>query len=112
MDRIDKGSHADFLAHHMSEDELLENIREAAKLGGWYLYHPYDSRRSQGGWVDLTLIHQEYGVLFRELKQESTWLRLDQQAVIAGLIQAGLNAWVWRPSDWYSGLIEQELRIV
>ena len=52
-----------------SERLLQDAVLEAAALGGWLAFHPYDSRRSAPGWPDLALCHPRTGrLMFLELK--------------------------------------------
>lgn len=58
------------------------------------------------GWPDLTLISPRRGrLVFAELKTESGKLAPEQEAVIMGMKRAGLEAWLWRPSDLDNGTI-------
>jgi hypothetical protein len=46
------------------------------------------------------------------VKSEKGKLSDDQLKWYAGLIQAGAEAFVWRPADWKNGTIEKGLRNV
>lgn len=75
-------------------------IVEAARYHGWWVYHPYDSRRSQAGWPDLTLIRPPR-IVFAELKNATGIITNDQREVIELLNDCtGVEAYVWRPDDW------------
>jgi hypothetical protein len=39
-----------------TERQFERAIVEYAKLSGWKAFHPFDSRRSEPGWPDLTLV--------------------------------------------------------
>jgi hypothetical protein len=89
---------AGVLAAVTTERELLETIREAAKIGRWLLYHTHDSRRSAAGFPDLVLVRGR-DVIFAELKTERGRLTPEQVAWLGALRAAGQDAVVWRPSD-------------
>ena len=55
----------------MSEKEFQSQIVQLARLQGWLVYHTFDSRRSEPGFPDLVLAHEEGGVLFREIKTDT-----------------------------------------
>ena len=40
----------------MTEERMREQIRDAAKIGGWKWYHPRNSRQSTEGWPDDVLV--------------------------------------------------------
>ena len=63
------------------------------------------------GWPDVVLVGPG-GALLRELKSERGVLSAEQQAWLGWLTDAGLDAGVWKPRDWRSGRIEQELRAI
>lgn len=94
----------------MREDALLENVRRMASLLGWRAYHTHDSRRSDPGFPDLVLVRAWPGrVMFRELKTQKGRVTVEQQAWLHDLVRAGADAAVWRPFDWASGKIEEDL---
>ena len=80
---------------------------------GLFCYHTYDSRRSAPGFPDLVIIGPR-AVLFRELKswRMSSRLTGPQAAILGCLTDAGLDADVWRPVDWFSGRVVAELTAV
>lgn len=93
-----------------SEKVFQQQVIELAKTYHWRVYHTYDSRRSEPGFPDLTLLHCEWGLLFRELKTEKGRVRTAQGHWLHGLIDADQDAAIWRPRDWISGAIQDELR--
>ena len=108
------------LARRVQRDPGSEDVRgpaqsvviAAAKRAGWLVYHTHDSRRSQAGYPDLALVHEQRGVaMFRELKTEKGKLRPDQVLWLRALTAAGQDAKVWRPIDWFSSRIDGELGI-
>lgn len=94
------------------EKEFQEQTIILARGLGWeWIYHTYDSRRSVSGFPDLVLVHGRLGrTLFRELKTGKGRVSPAQRGWLDGLTAGGSDAAVWRPSDYLSGLIEQELR--
>jgi len=94
----------------MTEAELQSAIVElAAWLGYRLAYHTYDSRRSAEGFPDLVIVGHKR-VLFIEVKSATGNLTPKQAHWYAGLIEAGAEAFVFRPEDWTSGKIEKELK--
>lgn len=84
----------------------LEDILEAdwqrsivglAKQLNWLVYHTYNSRRSQAGFPDLVLVRDR--VVFVEVKREKSRLTDDQEQWFHALRAAGIEVYVWRPSD-------------
>ena len=97
----------------MSEDELDRLVRGALKdlerLGRKVLrMHPWSSRHTAGGWPDWAIVGSG-GFMLRELKRENQKPRPDQQEWLDMLTAAGIDADVWKPSDWYSGRVTREL---
>lgn len=90
------------------EKVLQQNVVSLAKALGWWTHHHYDSRRSTPGWPDLVMLRGERA-LFVELKREKGRTTPDQRDVIARLTNAGLDARIWRPSDWVSQEVHREL---
>jgi hypothetical protein len=97
------------MAKMMSEAQLQEAVRKLAKAQGWLFYHPYDSRRSTPGYPDLTLVHRSGLVLFRELKAERGYATPEQKVWLSALVEAGADAAIWKPRDFYSGRIQAEM---
>lgn len=83
------------------EGVLLAEIRKLAKLNGFETFHVYDSRRSEYGYPDLTLV-KPGRLIFAELKsrqgklthEQFVWLDLLKHSV------QGVEVYCWRPSDW------------
>lgn len=84
----------------VSEDAFQRLVIAAATQNGWLAYHTHDSRRSQAGFPDLVLVHQQHGVLYAELKSEKGKVSPSQQHWLLSLSLAGQPAFVWKPSDW------------
>lgn len=96
----------------MSEKQLQENVIELAKRLGLLVYHPYDSRKSEPGFPDLTIVGKRR-VLFIELKRQSGKLTKEQQlwreAIERTSERGRHDYYTWRPADWTSGVIEDVL---
>ena len=86
-------------AQSLTEKQWQAWVIEAAHTFGWHVYHTYDSRRSQAGYPDLTLMRPP-DVLFVELKTEKGKLSASQRFT-AVLLEAcpGVGYYLWRPSD-------------
>ncbi|MCY4057546.1 MAG: hypothetical protein OXG44_06060 [Gammaproteobacteria bacterium] len=54
----------------MTEEEFQAALVGRLRIAGWSVYHPYDSRRSQQGYPDLTVWAANRGVWWAELKRE------------------------------------------
>lgn len=104
----------------MSEDELQAAVIDLARLLGWRVAHFRPARTDHGwrtpmqgdpGFPDLVLANGDR-VIFAELKSETGRVSLDQTAWIAAVTAHPpfVEGVVWRPSDWLSGAIEQQLR--
>jgi hypothetical protein len=90
----------------VSEKQLQSAVVQWARLNGWLVFHPFDSRRSQAGFPDLTLVRGER-LMFAELKATDGRVTGAQQEWLAALAAAGCEVHVWRPGDW--GQIERTL---
>ena len=62
-------------------------------------YHTYDSRRSQAGYPDLTLVRRDR-VIMAELKTEHGGVTVDQQRWVTALAATPIEVRIWRPSMW------------
>ena len=72
----------------MSEASFQGAVVEYARLRGWLVYHTRDSRGSQPGYPDLTLVRGGR-LIFAELKTDTGRVRVEQQAWLAALAFAG-----------------------
>ncbi|MCZ2837166.1 VRR-NUC domain-containing protein [Modestobacter sp. VKM Ac-2985] len=97
----------------MTEEQLLQAVRDLARYRGWLAYHTYRSTKSEPGFPDLVLVHPRTGqVVFAELKTATGLLSKAQQGWLAALRVAQshrLSVHVWRPADLASGLIGRVL---
>jgi hypothetical protein len=86
---------------------FMVQVAALAKICHWKIYHVFDSRRSCPGWPDLFLVRADGRALAMELKVEGQ-LTESQREWLQLLEAAGIEARVWRPSDWEQ--IERILR--
>ena len=116
------------MAKAMSETTLQRNVVDAARLlRAKFVYHTHDSRRSESGLPDLTIITEDDRLIYWECKTEvaarrmRTWAKTRttgrtalrsarQLEVIAAFRRTGATARVIRPRDWISGYVIAELR--
>lgn len=96
------------LADAMSEAQLQSAVLSQCVALGLLAYHTHDSRRSQSGFPDLTIVGAG-GVLFRELKTEVGRPSSTQVTWLKALQAAGADAKVWSPWQFYDGSITREL---
>ena len=71
-----------------------------------FAYHTHDSRYSQGGYPDLTLVHpNNRRVIFAELKKRGGYPSTEQRLWLAALSCAleytpNVSVHLWDPDDW------------
>lgn len=92
----------------MTEDQLLQAVRDLAKISGWETYHTHRSDRSEPGFPDLVLVRPPL-VLFRELKSDTGSLTAAQVQWLHQLQASGQDVGVWRPSDLRGGAVAAQL---
>lgn len=101
VDRSSPAGGPALFADTLSEKDWQRTVTELATARGWRWYHPYDSRKSQSGFPDLTLVHAGFGrLIFAELKTESGKESADQLNWLDDLRATKAEVYVWRPSDW------------
>lgn len=106
----------------MSEDDLLRNVLQLAKLLGLRTAHFRPGKTTRGNWItavagdgkgfpDLVIVGPG-GVAFRELKAAKGRISREQADWAAALILAGASWDEWRPADWGTdgGRIRDELK--
>ena len=107
FDRVPAGS------LDISEARLQSSVVDLAKRLGYKVYHTHDSRRSDPGYPDLTIVGPQM-LIYAELKKETGRVEPEQVEWLNALTGLGgvLNiiVCVWIPSDWLSGGIENILR--
>jgi len=96
----------------MSEESILQqNTIELFRRCGWLVYHPYESRHSEPGMLDLIIVKHPT-VIFAEIKGPKgklTKAKLNKH----GRLMPGQEDWfnelhkcpavlsfVWKPDDW------------
>jgi hypothetical protein len=83
------------------ENALLARVRRVALDQGFHFYHTHNSRRSDKGYPDCTLV-KPGRLLFAELKDRTSkpthaqaiWLDLLRHSV------PGVEVYLWRPQDF------------
>lgn len=91
----------------MTEAEFQKRITDLCDWLKLKWHHETDSRRSKAGFPDLVIVGPG-GLLFAELKTQRGRVSKEQQAWLSALLDVGVRAYVWRPSDWPR--IVQELK--
>lgn len=108
------------LARRMSEKELSQTVFDAARNMGWLVarYPTWRPTHTTPGFPDLTLVRGAR-LIFAELKRERPRPARTAREIAAALRQkewqdalrlAAVEVYVWKPSDWLSGRIEELLR--
>lgn len=112
---------ADYVASvsaNMSEKELQHNVIQMAQACGWKVHAERPARTNAGwrtpiqgdaGFPDLILLRGPRALAI-ELKSEKGVLRPEQIGWLEAFAAAGITAQDWRPSNWFSGGIEEVLR--
>lgn len=84
----------------ISERAFQQRVVDLARLRGWRVFHPHDSRHSAAGWPDLAMLRARQ-LVFAELKSETGRPTDEQRAWLAALSAVpGVIVRLWRPSDW------------
>lgn len=86
-------------ARRESEAEFQGAVVNLARTWHWLVYHTFDSRHSEAGFLDLTCVRAPE-LLIVELKTEKGRVSDAQQNWIDQLVGCGVEVHVWRPSDW------------
>lgn len=82
-----------------TEAHFQAGVLRLAGMLGWLPFHTFDSRRSNPGFPDLFLVRRERAIA-AELKSERGKATADQELWLAALSGAGIEAYLWRPSQW------------
>tara|TARA_R110000744_G_scaffold154674_4_gene269775 strand:+ start:155 stop:550 length:396 start_codon:yes stop_codon:yes gene_type:complete len=90
----------DEVYYYISEEDFMRSVIKIASDCGWFVYHTPDSRRSQAGFPDLTLVSRTGDIIFTELKSQKGRIRKEQQEWLDRLRENGhIDVYLWRPSD-------------
>ncbi len=92
----------------MTEKQLQAAIVKTARLLGWRVYHTFDSRRSEPGFPDLTMV-KDGRLIFAELKSAKGRATEEQLAWLDAL-GACAETYLFYPRDWLDGTVERTLR--
>jgi hypothetical protein len=93
----------------MTEVQLRAAVRDICReLQLLAQYAERSERCWLAGWPDLEIIGPG-GILHRELKTMRGEVSGLQRAVGAGIIRAGGDWAVWRPVDYYGGIVRSQL---
>ena len=108
----------------MTERNLQIVVEECLRSRDWFVYHSPDSRGSEPGLLDIVAVRPPR-VLFVELKSQEgkldrrerwtmrskrkTRRRLPTQAQWFERLKKcpGVETYLWRPSDWFAGKVEE-----
>lgn len=92
-----------------TETGFQRAVIEAARLLGWRVHHSRPARLANGQWrtplqgdpgfPDL-ILSRAGDLIAAELKSERGRLSAPQREWLVALRQAGVEVYVWRPSDW------------
>ncbi len=89
---------AAFAEPEESEKQFMARVVALAKSKGWRCFHPYDSRKSEEGYPDLTMV-RDTRLIFAELKVKGRKLTKAQIAWLNDLIFAA-ETHLWTPGMW------------
>ncbi len=83
-----------------TERDFQQTVVETARALGYRVYHTFDSRRSEPGYPDLTLVRPGRPPVWLELKTEKGRLTDKQREWVELLLSAGCEVHVVRPDDF------------
>ena len=84
---------------YITEEDFMRSVIQIASDCAWAVYHTRDSRRSQAGLPDLTLVRSGE-IIFAELKSQKGRIKKEQQEWLDRLRENGhVDVYLWRPSD-------------
>lgn len=102
------------MARQMPEAVLQEHVRSACKRLGVLHWHHKRPKGTEPGWPDSFMVGPA-GILVRELKVEDPRkgkVTGPQQEALDAMAAQGLDTGVWRPSDWISGRVTDEILVI
>lgn len=82
----------------ITETQFQTTLIEAIRTLGGMVYHTYDSRRSEPGYPDLTIVTPDRRVIFAELKNATGRPTVYQWTWLGNLPDH--QAFLWRPDDF------------
>ena len=103
----------------MTEAQLQSAVMELARVLGWRAVHFRPAIDRSGRWSTPTqgaigfpdcVLVRGTRLVFAELKSTDGRVSPQQAAWLRDLYVAGVEAYVWRPSSWLDGTIEETLR--
>jgi hypothetical protein len=84
----------------LAEHDWQTRVVDLARLRGWLVYHPHDSRLSEPGWPDLAMVRGGRLIL-AELKSPHGRLTPKQATWLEALrFVRGIEVHHWQPDDW------------
>ena len=85
---------------YILEKDFQQTVVDYAHLCGWKTYHTYDSRRSDAGFPDLTMVRGTR-LIFVELKSHKGKTNTAQDEWLDALDHVPhVSVYLWRPVDW------------
>lgn len=91
----------------MTEAELQAAVTGLCDDKGLWWFHAHDNPRNSSGFVDLVIVGSS--ALFVELKSADGRRSMPQIRWAGRITKAGLQYRLWRPGDWDTGIIAEEL---
>jgi hypothetical protein len=90
-----------YVAQYSNEADFQRDVaRWFKQMGGWRVYHTYQSTHSTHGFPDLAFVHSTARISgHSELKTEKGKVTDDQADWLADYADAGELVYLWRPSD-------------
>ena len=83
-----------------SEKQLQAKVKQLAEGNGWLFFHPFDSRKSEPGYPDCTMVRGPV-LIFAELKATAGTFTDEQKLWLRALeAVAAVKVFRWRPADW------------
>lgn len=85
----------------ITEAQFQRQVVQLARLLGWLVYHTRDSRGSDAGYPDLTMVRGRR-VVYAELKSARGRVKPEQAVWATALAAVGgaVECYLWRPGDW------------
>jgi len=91
---------------YILERDFQDMVLEVAHGCGWLTYHTYDSRRSQAGFPDLTMVRGNR-LIFVELKSYKGKANEAQEMWLAALADVPhAEVYLWRPGEQWESIVD------